>query len=103
MRNASVVTDQLDDEFRTLTDTSEEVVIEDRFNLASFPPPPPPPPPPPAPPRPRPVHHGDPLAQTFKVDDPSGVFVTKCDIFFQSKSLNLPIAMEIRETTLGTP
>ena len=90
LRNASVVTDQLDNEVRTLTDETGEVLVETDVNVVSLP-------------RPRPVHHGDPLAQTFKVDDPTGIFVTKCDIFFQSKSDNLPIAMEIRETTMGTP
>jgi len=45
----------------------------------------------------------DPLAQTFIVDDPTGVFITKVDVFFQSKDANVPVLFEIRETNLGTP
>ena len=45
----------------------------------------------------------DPLAQTFIVDDPTGVFITKVDVFFQSKDANVPLLFEIRETNLGTP
>ena len=45
----------------------------------------------------------DPLAQTFLVDDPTGVFVTKVDLFFVSKDENIPVLFEIRETNLGTP
>lgn len=55
------------------------------------------PPRPPAPPDP------DPLAQTFFVDDQSGVFVTKVDLFFQAKDSNIPFLFEIREVSLGTP
>jgi hypothetical protein len=45
----------------------------------------------------------DPLAQTFFVGDPTGIFITKVDIFFQSKDDNIPVLFEIRETNLGTP
>ena len=45
----------------------------------------------------------DPLAQTFIVDDPTGVFITKVDVFFQAKDSNIPVFFEIRETNLGTP
>jgi len=45
----------------------------------------------------------DPLAQTFLVDDPTGVFITKVDLFFVTKDENVPVLFEIRETTLGTP
>ncbi|OUW88716.1 MAG: hypothetical protein CBD74_00190 [Saprospirales bacterium TMED214] len=39
----------------------------------------------------------DPLAQTFTVDDESGIFITKCDIFFSEKdNLNIPITLQIR-------
>jgi hypothetical protein len=46
----------------------------------------------------------DPLAQTFEVTDNNGVFITKCDIFFQSKdSTNIPITLQIRTSELGLP
>jgi hypothetical protein len=45
----------------------------------------------------------DPLAQTFLVDDTTGVFITKVDLFFVSKDENIPVLFEIRETNLGTP
>ena len=47
---------------------------------------------------------GDPLAQTFVVDDDTGIFVTKVDFFFRTKSNNgVPVTFQIRETKLGTP
>ena len=45
----------------------------------------------------------DPIAQTFAVNDETGVFVTKCDIYFQAKDDELPVKFEIRTTQLGTP
>ena len=45
----------------------------------------------------------DPLAQTFFVDDETGVYLTKVDLFFQAKDETLPITIQIRETTIGTP
>ena len=33
----------------------------------------------------------------------SGVFVTKVDVFFQSKDENIPVLFELRDTKLGTP
>ena len=45
----------------------------------------------------------DPLAQTFIVDDLTGVFITRVDLFFIQKDDNIPVQFEIRETTLGTP
>ncbi len=65
---------------------------------------PPPPPPPPAPqPRWPPRRRSDPLAQTFWVDEESGIFLTKVDVFFYAKDPNIPVLFEIRETNLGTP
>jgi len=46
---------------------------------------------------------GDPLAQTFYVPDTTGVFLTKLDVFFQSKAESLPVWCQIREVQLGTP
>lgn len=45
----------------------------------------------------------DPLAQTFLVDLKNGCFLTKVDIFFQSKDANLPVTLEIRTTVNGYP
>ena len=45
----------------------------------------------------------DPIAQTFSVNDETGVFVTKCDVYFQAKDDELPVKFEIRTTQLGTP
>ena len=47
---------------------------------------------------------GDPLAQTFTVDDETGVFLTKCDIFFRSKDdMNVPVNFSIRTVINGIP
>jgi hypothetical protein len=45
----------------------------------------------------------DPLAQTFLVEEEGGCFVTKCDIFFQSKDDNIPVNFQIREVVNGYP
>ena len=46
----------------------------------------------------------DPLAQTFTVDDESGIFLTRCDIFFRSKDdMNIPITLQIRTVDGGIP
>jgi hypothetical protein len=46
----------------------------------------------------------DPLAESFFVDDPSGIFLTKCDIFFKTKdTTNVPVTFQIRTVELGTP
>ena len=46
----------------------------------------------------------DPLAQSFEVPDENGVFITKCDIFFNSKDTNsLPVTMQIRTMQTGLP
>ena len=47
---------------------------------------------------------GDPLAQTFTVDDETGVFLTKCDIFFRTKDdMDVPVNFSIRTVVNGTP
>ena len=47
---------------------------------------------------------GDPLAQSFTVDDRTGVFVTKCDVFFSTKDdENLPVIFTIRTMENGIP
>ena len=46
----------------------------------------------------------DPLAQSFEVPDENGVFITKCDIFFQAKDTNdLPVTCQIRTMQTGLP
>ena len=46
----------------------------------------------------------DPLAQTFTVDDETGIFITRCDIFFKSKDdMGIPITMQIRTVDGGIP
>ena len=56
-------------------------------------------PPPPPPPR-----GGDPLAQSFHVAENTGVFVTKCDIFFRDKdTMDIPVTLQIRTMADGLP
>ena len=46
----------------------------------------------------------DPLAQSFRVNEETGVFLTKCDIFFSSKSVDeLPVVFSIRTMVAGVP
>ena len=46
----------------------------------------------------------DPLAQSFLVADDTGVFLSKCDIFFRSKDdLDTPVTVQIRTMQNGTP
>jgi hypothetical protein len=45
----------------------------------------------------------DPLAQTFLVENKGGAFVTKADLFFQSKDATLPVTVMIRTVVNGNP
>jgi hypothetical protein len=45
----------------------------------------------------------DPLAQTFLVQNPGGMMLSKINIYFQSKDTSVPVRMEIRETVNGYP
>ena len=47
----------------------------------------------------------DPLAQSFIVDDETGIFVTSLDLYFQEKPTEFsePVTVQIREVELGTP
>ena len=45
----------------------------------------------------------DPLAQTFLIDDPGGVFLSSIDLYFQSKDANIPVTVQIREVKNGYP
>tara|TARA_Y100000592_G_scaffold23880_1_gene37221 strand:+ start:18171 stop:25631 length:7461 start_codon:yes stop_codon:yes gene_type:complete len=47
---------------------------------------------------------GDPLAQTFVVEDTTGIFITKCDVFFeQVDNLGIPVIWELRTVENGVP
>ncbi|MEC7713263.1 MAG: hypothetical protein VYE32_04570, partial [Candidatus Thermoplasmatota archaeon] len=47
---------------------------------------------------------GDPLAQTFSVEDETGVFVTKADVFFRTKDdMEIPVNFSIRTVSNGIP
>ena len=46
----------------------------------------------------------DPLAQTFVIEDTTGIFFTKCDIFFeQVDNLGIPVIFELRTVVNGIP
>lgn len=48
----------------------------------------------------------DPLAESFLVDDlayPQGMYVSSVDIWFRTKSSNVPVTLEIRRTVNGYP
>jgi len=45
----------------------------------------------------------DPIAQTFSVRDDTGVFITKADLYFRSKSTTNGVTIQIRETVNGFP
>jgi hypothetical protein len=45
----------------------------------------------------------DPLAQTFLVDKPGGVMITKVDLFFAEKDANIPVTVQIRTVDNGYP
>jgi len=47
---------------------------------------------------------GDPLAQTFFIDETTGIFVTKCDFFFRNKDdMDIPLRFSIRPVVNGYP
>lgn len=45
----------------------------------------------------------DPLAQSFYVEEESGIFVTSVDLYFQSKDDSLPVTIQLRPIELGFP
>ena len=63
----------------------------------------PPPPPPPPPPFNDQQDSGDPLAQSFTVTEEPGIFMTSVDLFFATKSENLPVMVEIVTLVNGFP
>jgi hypothetical protein len=46
---------------------------------------------------------GDPLAQSFIIDEVDGAFVTSLDVYFQTKSNTIPVRAEIRNMVNGYP
>jgi hypothetical protein len=56
----------------------------------------------PFPPPPPPRGGGDPVAQSFYVDSPGGVFLSSIDLYFQSKDPTVPVSVEIRTMENGT-
>ena len=45
----------------------------------------------------------DPLAESFEVVEENGVFVSSCDIFFQTKDNSIPVTLQIRTMQTGLP
>ena len=46
----------------------------------------------------------DPLAQSFLVDEDTGIFVTRCDVFFRSKDdMDIPCVFQLRSMKDGYP
>ena len=50
-----------------------------------------------------PPNNPDPLAQTFKVENIEGIFLTKVDLFFSEKDDNIPIKVYLVETIESRP
>ena len=49
------------------------------------------------------VQYYDPLAQTFRVDETSGVFITSVDVFMRDKDEELPLTLQVRTVETGLP
>ena len=49
------------------------------------------------------VRNRDPLAQSFRVTKPSGMFVTKVQTYFKTKDTTVPIELQIRPMVNGSP
>lgn len=45
----------------------------------------------------------DPLAQSFSCDEPTGIYLTKVDVYFESKDASIPVRCQLRTMELGTP
>ena len=87
MRNADVqrIPQSAD---RTLTDTDTRLTVDQTFTNRST----------------TQTRWVDPLAQSFEVPDIGGVFITKCDVYFQAKDTNqLPVTLQIRTLKIGLP
>lgn len=53
--------------------------------------------------KPRKCGYKDPIAQTFKIDEETGVFLTSIEVYFQSKDRTLPVTCQIRSVIAGSP
>ena len=50
------------------------------------------------------ICHADPLAQSFLVDEDTGIFLTRCDVFFRTKDNNgISVILQIRTMQNGLP
>lgn len=49
------------------------------------------------------ISYYDPLAQTFEVGEENGIIPTSIDVYFYTKDASLPVTLEIREVSFGTP
>ena len=50
------------------------------------------------------ITYYDPLAQSFLVEDDTGVFLTSCDVFFRSKDdMDIPVVFQLRTMSNGSP
>lgn len=49
------------------------------------------------------ITYYDPLAQTFEVSEDNGIIPTSVDVYFYTKDSNIPVTLEIREVSFGTP
>ena len=87
IKNANVERITTQDQ-RTLTDTTTKLVTNNTFTDRST----------------TQTRWVDPLAESFEVNDPNGVYITKCDIFFRTKDTNnIPVTLQIRSMQSGFP
>ena len=87
MRNADVQRIPQSED-RTLSDTSTRLTVGTTFTNRST----------------TQTRWVDPLAQSFEVPDINGVFLTKCDVYFQAKDTNqLPVTLQVRTLQTGLP
>lgn len=49
------------------------------------------------------VRTRDPLAQTFTVEEPNGMFITKVDVYLKTADTTVPLEMQIRPVVNGIP
>ena len=49
------------------------------------------------------IQYYDPLAQTFRIDESSGVFLTSVTVFFRDKDDEIPVTIQLRTVQTGFP
>ena len=47
--------------------------------------------------------HNDPISQTFMVDEPEGMFVTKIATYFKTEDIAIPVQLQLRPVVNGHP